>query len=580
MKITKKAINIGLALSFVVSGAFAQSIKDAKVAINAEQYDKAKTMLKGLIEKQGAKAKGDNYFYLGQIYLKTDNPDSAKIIFQNGVQADAKYDLNKIGLGEVALLEGDAATASRLFSEATAKLKKKDYEEYLYIGQGYINAKEPDYAKAIQNLEEAKTRNSTDPQVHLALGDAYLANGDNSHAYIAFNEARNLDPSLLIANVQLAVIQKKAYAEDLAVSDLVKITEEHPDFAPAYRELAETYYQWSTRSTTLQDQAEKRKMAVQYYKKYMDLTDYSIDSRMRYADFLILAKDYKTLQEQAREMANDAGMNKRILRYLGYAAYENGNLEESQKALKEFIASVAPERVIAQDYLFLGMTEIDLATDTVNNTINQALFTTGVSDLKKAIEKDSLIAEDLNDVGMKFFNGKQYEAAAQIFELGSSVESSKNSVYDNFYLGYALYFAYVTHLNDEIKPDKDLLRRSAAAFKRVGELAPTTETAFLYEAKAEYMLEDPENPKGLMVAPYEKFIEVVNEKGGATVTNNKRYLIEAHSVLGAYYANLGNKEGNGVNNYEKARAHFEDVLLLDPNDEYALHALENLEPAK
>jgi tetratricopeptide (TPR) repeat protein len=312
----------------------------------------------------------------------------------------------------------------------------------------------------------------------------------------------------------------------------------------------------------------------------MDLTDYSIDSRMRYADFLILAKDYKTLQEQAREMAKDAAVNKRILRYLGYAAYENGNLEESQNALKEFIASVAPERVISQDYLFLGMTEIDLATDTVNNTINQNLFNAGVADLKKAIEKDSLIAEDLNEVGMKFFNAKQYEAAAKIFELGSSIESSKNSVYDHFYLGYALYFAYVTHINDVVKPDKDLLKRAAAAFARVGELAPTTETAFLYEAKAEYMLEDPENPQGLMVAPYEKFIEVVTEKGGATVTNNKRYLIEAHSVLGAYYANLGNKEGNGVNNYQKAREHFEDVLMLDPNDEYALHALDNLEPAK
>src|SRR5690554_4654001 len=174
MKITKKAINIGLALTFVVSGVFAQSVKDAQVAINAEQYDQAKTMLKGIIEKQGSKAKGDAYFYLGQVYLKTDNPDSAKIIFQNGVDADVKYNLNKVGLGEVALLGGDNATASRLFSEATSKLKKKDYQEYLYIGQGYINAKEPDYAKAIENLEIAKEKNSTDAQVHLALGDAYL----------------------------------------------------------------------------------------------------------------------------------------------------------------------------------------------------------------------------------------------------------------------------------------------------------------------------------------------------------------------------------------------------------------------
>lgn len=578
MKISKRSIGLGLAFFFIAAGAFAQSIKDAKDAINAEQYDMAKTMLKSLVQNQAKK--GENYFYLGQVYLKTDNPDSAKTVFQNGIENDAKYNLNKVGLGQVALLEGDQATASQLFSEATARLKKRDYEEYLYIGQGYINAKEPDYGKAIENLEQAKERNSKDPQVHLALGDAYLGNGDNSQAYIAFNEARNLDPSLLNANVQMAVIQKKAYAEDLAINDLVKITEEHPDFAPAYRELAETYYQWSTRSTTLEDQSEKRKKAVEYYKKYMDLTDYSIDSRMRYADFLILAKDYKTLQEQAREMAKDADMNKRILRYLGYAAYENGSLEESQSALKEFIATVEPERIISQDYLFLGMTEIDLATDTVNNTINEGMFNAGIANLEKAIEMDTLIAEDLNDIGMKFFNAKQYEPAAKIFELGSRIESSKNSVYDHFYLGYALYFAYVTRVNDEVKPDKDLLKRSAAAFAKVGELAPTTETAFLYQAKAEYMMEDPENPQGGMVEPYEKFIDIVNEKGGATVTNNKRYLIEAHSVLGAYYANLGNEGQSEENNYEKAREHFEEVLMLDPSDEYALHALDNLEPAQ
>lgn len=576
MKITKKAISIGLALSFVVSASFAQSIKDAKEAINDEQYDKAKTMLKGLVEKQSSK--GENYFYLGQVFLKTDYPDSAKNVFQAGDQADSKYSLNKVGLGEVALLAGDEATATSLFTEATAKMKRRDYLEFLYIGEGYLNAKNPNYDKAIENLEKAKEKNSSDPLVFLSLGEAHLANKNNSQAYIAFNEARNLDPSLLMANVQMAVISKKAYAEDVAVSDLIAITQEHPNFAPAYRELAETYYQWSTRSTTLEDQAEKRKNAVQYYKQYMDLTDYSIDSRMRYADFLILAKDYETLQEQATEMAKDAEVNKRILRYLGYAAYENGDLQESQNALNEFIASVEEERIISQDYLFLGLTEIGLATDTVNNTIDQNLFSSGIADLQKAIEKDSLIAEDLNEVGMKFFNAKQYEAAAQIFELGSSIESSKNSIYDHFYLGYALYFAYVTHVNDEIKPDNDLLRRAATAFEKVGELAPTTETAFLYQAKAEYMLEDPENPQGLMVAPYRQFIEVVNEKGGASITNNKRYLIEAHSVLGAYFANLGNDGGDGVNNYETARDHFEEVLMLDPNDEYALHALDNLKP--
>lgn len=568
---------MGLALTFLATGAFAQSVKDAKQAIDAEQYDKAKSMLKNLVEKQSTK--GENYFYLGQVYLKTDNVDSARMAFQNGAQQDSKYDLNKIGLGSVALLEGKDAIAATAFSEATAKLKKKAYEEYMYIGESYILAKNPNYAKAIENLEIAKSRNSSDAQVHLLLGDAYLGSGDNSNAYVNYNEAKNLDPSLLIANVQMAVISKRAYAEDVAIEDLLKLTQEHADFAPAYRELAETYYQWSTRSTTLEDQAEKRKKAVEFYKQYMDRTDYSIDSRMRYADFLILARDYQTLQEQAREMAKDADMNKRILRYLGYAAYENGNFDESKKALDDFIANVEASRVISQDYLFLGMSEVNLATDTVNNTINAPLFTEGVTHLKTAIETDSAIAEDLNDLGTKLFRSKQYVAASQIFELGASVETSKNSVTDHFYLGYSLYFDYVTRVNDEEKPDKDLLKRAARAFAQVGEIAPTFEDAYLYQAKSEYLLEDPENPKGGMVSAYEKFIEVTTEKGPQTIAAKKRFLVEAHNVLGAYFSNLGNL-GGATNNYAKARVHFEDTLMLDPANEYASQSLDNLKPSK
>ena len=278
-------------------------------------------------------------------------------------------------------------------------------------------------------------------------------------------------------------------------------------------------------------------------------------------------------------MAKDADMNKRILRYLGYAAYENGNFDESKKALDDFIANVEASRVISQDYLFLGMSEVNLATDTVNNTINAPLFTEGVTHLKTAIETDSAIAEDLNDLGTKLFRSKQYVAASQIFELGASVETSKNSVTDHFYLGYSLYFDYVTRVNDEEKPDKDLLKRAARAFAQVGEIAPTFEDAYLYQAKSEYLLEDPENPKGGMVSAYEKFIEVTTEKGPQTIAAKKRFLVEAHNVLGAYFSNLGNL-GGATNNYAKARVHFEDTLMLDPANEYASQSLDNLKPSK
>jgi outer membrane protein assembly factor BamD (BamD/ComL family) len=42
-------------------------------------------------------------------------------------------------------------------------------------------------------------------------------------------------------------------------------------------------------------------------------------------------------------------VNPRILRYLGYAAYENGNIDRAISSLNEFI-SVPSNKIIAQDY--------------------------------------------------------------------------------------------------------------------------------------------------------------------------------------------------------------------------------------
>lgn len=568
MKMMKKAINMSLALTFIVSGAFAQSLKDAKAAINQEQYDKAKGILKTLVQNDSKS--GDNYYYLGDVYLATGYPDSAKVVFQQGDVADPKNNINKVGLGSVELIAGNTAAAETLFKQATDKLKKKDYEELLEVGKAYLATEEPDYNKALEYLLKAKEKNSEAAEVHLEIGNAYFGLGNNSEAYTAYRDAYDYDNSLVNAKVQMAVISKEAYAFPEASADLKAIAAENPTFAPTYRELAETYYLWSRRSTTTEDYDAKLKEALNYYKQYMDLTDYSLDSRMRYADFLILAKDYATLEVQANEMAKIDKMNPRILRYLGYAAYENGNFQESKQAITDFIAKVEPERLIARDYMFLGLADLRLATDTTNATFDMAQVNAAIANLQKSVEIDSSIADDLNDVGMEFFKSQQYDVAAKVFEVAVMNPESKNYLYDYFYLGYALYFDYALNMNDEVKPDKAVLQKADAAFAKVSELAPTTDAAYLYRAKANRLLDDGENPKGLFVPHYEKYIEVVKEKGQEAINQNKVNLVEAYNVNGAFYTLNGD--------YDKARQNFRSVLELEPTNEYATSALANLKP--
>jgi tetratricopeptide (TPR) repeat protein len=97
MKMISKIAAAGVGLLLAGSTVFAQSLDDAKKAIDAEQYQKAKSMLKNLTVTQADK--DENYFYLGWVYLKQDYVDSAKAAFNKGLAVNGKSALNFAGIG-------------------------------------------------------------------------------------------------------------------------------------------------------------------------------------------------------------------------------------------------------------------------------------------------------------------------------------------------------------------------------------------------------------------------------------------------------------------------------------------------
>ena len=141
MKTIKKAIALSLGLVMMGTASFAQSLADAKKAMDAEQYQKATSMLKTLVASQAKD--GDNYFSLGNVYLLTDEIDSARAAFTSGTTADPKNALNFVGLGHADLMSGNATSAKTNFDKAI-ELGKKDYQTYLQIGKAYLGQKKPD----------------------------------------------------------------------------------------------------------------------------------------------------------------------------------------------------------------------------------------------------------------------------------------------------------------------------------------------------------------------------------------------------------------------------------------------------
>lgn len=534
----------------------AQDIEQAKKAIDAEQYEKAKSLLKSLILAKPGNGRAD--FLLGNIYLQQNIEDSAKIYFQKGLSASEGAKLNYIGLGQIDLDNNNKAAAQSNFALATKDLKKKDTEEYVYIAKAYINSDKPDYKASIAILDRAKAANASDANVQLALGDAFYGDKNQNDAYAAYRNAFQTDNSLIRAKMQLGVLLKGAKAYTEAVKAYNDVIATSPNYGPVYRELAETYYYWGNNEP--KKYTEYIQKSLSYYEKYMSLTDYSLASRMRHADFLILAKDYKALEVEANKMKELDKVNPRILRYLGYSAYENGNTDVALKSLQDFISNPA-NKIIARDYMYLGIAKLRKANNAEAKTVDPTMFSAGVADIKKSVDMEITMTNDLSDMGKKLFSQKMYSEAASIFEIAISNPNSKNYNDDILYYSIAVYT--INKGRDVGKGDIVALNKADKGLDLVISKYPDYQDAYYHKARINRLLDKDE----VMSKSYEDYLKIVTGKGPEEVSKNKTKLIEAYNNIAANYANTDKN---------KAREYLNKTLALDPADSYAVDALKKL----
>jgi cytochrome c-type biogenesis protein CcmH/NrfG len=534
----------------------AQDLEPAKKAIDAEQFEKAKSLLKSVIQNKPNNGKAA--FLIGTIYLKQNISDSASIYFQKGLSASEGARLNNIGLGQLDLDANNKTAAQAKFDLVIKELKKKDTEEYVYIARAFMNADKPDYKSAISVLTKAATANPNDAQVQLALGDAYYGDKNQNDSYRAYLNAFQFDNSLIRAKMQLGVLLKGAKAYTEAVKSYDEVIAINQNYGPVYRELAETYYLWA--NNVPKTYTENIQKALGFYEKYLTLTDYSITSRMRHADFLILAKDYKALELEANKMKELDGVNPRILRYLGYSAYENGNIDGALDALQKFTSNTS-NKIIPRDYLYLGQAKIKKGTSADGKSVDPTQLASGIADIKKAVEMEPLAANELNEIGKKLYDQKAFAAAAAVFEVAVTNPNSKNYLIDNFYLGNSLY--YDNTRKDVVKLDPIALQKADTAFGNVITASPTTQDAYIFRARTNRLLENDE----MMATYYQQYLDAVTAKGEEEVIKNKAKFIESYNNIASTFANTDKA---------KAKELLNKTLALDPANAYALEAMKLL----
>lgn len=538
--------------------AFAQDVESAKKAIDAEQYEKAKSILKGIVKNSPDNGKAS--FLLGNVYLKQSVQDSAKMVFQKGITAKDGGAFNYIGLGQIDLDNGNEQAAQFNFDQASAGIKKKDIEQYVYIGQAYINSDKPNYTKAIEILNKAKAANMNDAATLMTLGDAYAGLKKDSDAYANYRNAFDANNSFLRAKMKQAVLLKNSKNFSAAVENFADIVKINASYGPVYRELAETYFGWSTFDKA--NSLAYKKKALENYEKYMSLTDYSVSSKLRQLDFLFVAKEIDALEKETAELKKKANVDPKVNLFSGYVAYEKGKYQEAVADLEKYISDPSA-KPFARPYMYLGFAQQKLAITPAAKegekpVVNQTLFAASLENFKKAATIDKYQIGELSDIGKGLFEQKLYAEAAAVCEVALLNPNSGNKLYDNYFLGYSLYY------NNVEKAAKDMnvveLQKADKAFANVAEASPTTQDAHLYRARVNGLLTEPA-AKEQMAKSYEEFVKVVITKGPETVEKNKAKMVESYNELARYF---------GKTDKAKATDYVSKALALDPADQDAL----------
>jgi tetratricopeptide (TPR) repeat protein len=551
MKMINKVAAAGLGLVVMGSSAFAQSLADAKKAISAEQFQKAKGMLKTLVKNESNK--DENYFYLGWVYIKQDYPDSAKAVFMKGLNVNANSALNEAGLGIVAKLDKDQSGAQADFSKAMT-LAGKDSKPYVYIGKGYLlgdaNGKVAPAdanaalevltkgiaASAVKSKDKSLPPASNDAELYITRGDANRALLKSTEAYNDYSNAQTLDPKNPAVFVALGVLWKYADNFDGAADQFKQALAIDPNYGPAYREWAETDLRQAQSVPSVA--SAKVKEAAEYYKKYISLTDASPESEMRYADFLINAGDYQTLAQVTADLTKNAGANLRAYRYKMYADYENKNYQGAMDAGNTWMTKADPKRIIPRDYVYMGRTEIALGQDSL-----------GIQNLHKALQLDSGDVELYGEIANALWAKKKYAQAGDAYAM--EIQKGGRKVTLNDYLKEGLSYYFSVNPN---KPDTAVLNKADSALSYVQhKTANVPAVVYLYRARVNDAKDaDRNNIKGLAKPYYELYLTAMAAKTAPT-DQDKREMAEAYDYLGSYYEFKEKDQAKAADNYNKAK---------------------------
>lgn len=518
-------------LAMTASFSFGQTLADALKKTDNERYEEAAKDFRSLVTQSGI-AVGDVYFFYGENFFQSEDSDSAKIMWNKGVDLDPENPLAIVGKGKGLWISGDTTSASAIFQTVLRNTKRKNAEVIRQIASVFIYSPQKSLAQAVSLLEAAIKLEPKNQNNYLLMGDAQVEiNPRNStEAMKYYNKAGDINNNARVF-VRKAKIYQRAQNPKLADS-LYRVAQEmEPSYAPAYRERAELNMKFG-----------QTNQSITNWQKYLELND-SDHARYRYATSLFLGMKYADAIKEIEILHNRGYKNLYTERIFAYSIYEY-NVENNAdslayvkglNALESYFKITPKDKIIGSDYKYEAL---------YYQKLNQR--DEYFQSMEKAAETDPTMAGEIyGDLAVTYMKDKNYSAAIEMFNKKMGGDSTRLSLTEYYELGRAYYFGP----QDYVKSDM--------ANKKVLDQAPDYAMSHLWRARANSHI-DIDKTAWAAKIHYENFLANLTDeqKSGQF----KSMAIEAYKYLGDYYINSPEKD------MEKAKEVWGNVLTLDPND--------------
>lgn len=575
-----------IVLLIFAAGAKAQTFNGVENLIASERFDEAIDSL------QVIKSKNPQnqfvYFGLGETILQSFKADSisnsknviikkARNYFQEGVKADSLNPLNYVGLGILELYQNDSYyNADQYFNKALKLIpeKKKHIRDIhiktlIKLATAELYRSEPRIDKSKEYIARLKEIAPKNPEVYLAEGDILLYKNVNaSDAITSYEKALSLNNNPL-SNVKIGKVYLSGRIFKDAEKHFENAIKEDSLFAPAYKGMGDLDYQTG-----------RIALAKQNYAKFLQLTGNNIPAKISYTKALFLAKDYKEALKSAEEIIKKDSSKTFLYRIAGYSAYEKEepDLATARFNMDKLFKIASNEQLIPLDYQNYGQIILEQNKDSLE-------IAKGIDMLEKAYHADSTNVKLISEILKNAYRYKVYPVAAKYLTL--LIHKGMDTP-NNYKLLGKIYY----QLNKYDMAD--------SAFRKVIAKEPDNVEAYLWLGYIS-SAQDPDMKTGLAKPDFEKLLTVI---GNDTVKYQKE-TCDAYNYLASYYLlsekhtdlnmaehyfqkllaassakNVQIKSMHSLayikakqKNYGVAKAYYQKILELNPNDNDAKRGL-------